>query len=737
MSARQVPSPSRYRLAALVAAVLVAPLAVLSPASPAGADPTLPIQVDGTQVTLIDGLVTVADASTFTMPFVNTGPDPLSITIASAWPVSYGPSPTLDEENALWSAGVDPATLTNSSSATLVSDTCVGSTLAPFDTCEFNVELPPDWPLDSEPFGVYFEMEDDSIGVVARTLLVWPVVPPPPPGPPANDDFVNATDLSGLTIPEWGDPPLVISGDTTGATLETGEMDYGDQGGSVWYKFTAPPGGFAGQLGVRAADTGFYVDRLMAGYPDPMNPGLLHPSNLPAQVDRLTTARGNEVVPFDAAPNTSFVRMEPGHTVYFRVSSRQYPFPGDGPFSLELFRAPVGNDPVQQAWDVWQGQPFADNTGWGGDGTTFQVTPDAPGQAPTAWFTHVFDRPGMLTIGLTSEDAKGLPSDRPLGVSLYRAPTNSPVTDVAQLGTPVASATGTLSSAWRYLDGSWVLLDQWAATLMDVAVTPGRYYIAIERGSAGGTFFAISDQFHASGPPPPPPAAQVRIGDVSVMEGDSGSRNLSFPVTLSQPAATDVTVQVDVVAGTATPGTDYVAPTRTKTLRFKPGQTTKTVNVPVLQDLDVEGDETLTVELSNPSAPYTIADGEGVGTILDDDGFASPNVGIGDVRVYEGTDGTKAGKVILPVTLSSPAVAETTVVATVYVGTADGSDLRLLTKPKRITFRAGTWKKAVSMLLYPDAVIEPDETITVVLSDPSSGLVIARSGGTGTIANDD
>ncbi|WP_208027452.1 hypothetical protein [Rhabdothermincola sediminis] len=106
------------------------------------------------------------------------------------------------------------------------------------------------------------------------------------------------------------------------------------------------------------------------------------------------------------------------------------------------------------------------------------------------------------------------------------------------------------------------------------------------------------------------------------------------------------------------------------------------------------------------------------------------------MRVYEGTGGTSAGKLILPVTLSSTAVAETTV-ASVYAGTADGSDLRLLTKPKRITFRPGTWKKAVSMLLYPDAVIEPDETITVVLSDPSSGLVIARSVGTGTIANDD
>lgn len=734
MSESHIPSASRYRLTVLVAAVLVVPLVALSPASPAGADPTMPIQVDGAAVTVVDGLVTVADDSVFTVPFINTGLSAVEVVEESR--TLPGDNLTAAEQAALTAAGIDPLPTNGSADGfpDLVGDTCSGTILGTGSTCSITLELPTTWPITDAPFAVVLELiswDGSNDLVVARTVVVWPPGPPSPPPPPANDDFANAVDLSGLTIPDWPST-VTVTGDTTGATLEPGEMTAPDLLGSVWYRFTAPPGGFAGALGIHHSDPNFLITGLMAGSPDPWNPGLMHPSLLPGQVDRLADARGNTVVPAGLYPGF-YYRMEPGHTLWIRVTAWQGAiYPGDGPFSFELTRAPVGNDPIGQAWDVWQGNPVPSGAGVSGDGTTHQVTLDLPGGAPEAWQTFLVDRPGTFDVTVNSEDAKGLPSDRPVGVRLYRAPTTSPVTDATQLGPPVASDTGGLGSKTVYLDGAWVALPEWTAALSDVPVSPGRYYLAIEAGSAGGSFYGISVLFSAA-----PPTEQIRIGDASVLEGDAGTRSLSFPITLSQPATTDVTVQVDVVPGTATPDVDYDAPSRSRTVTIPAGRTAKTVTVPVLQDLDVEGDETLTVELSNPSAPYVIADGVGVGTILDDDGFATPNVGIGDARIYEGTGGTLAGRLRLPITLSSPAVADLTVVATVYAGTADGSDLRLLTKPKRITFRPGTWKKTVSMLLYPDAVIEPDETITVVLSDPSSGLVIARSVGTGTIANDD
>ena len=56
------------------------------------------------------------------------------------------------------------------------------------------------------------------------------------------------------------------------------------------------------------------------------------------------------------------------------------------------------------------------------------------------------------------------------------------------------------------------------------------------------------------------------------------------------------------------------------TLTFEPGVTTRTILVPTVDDTEVEVVETFVVNLSNPPAGATIADGHGTGTILDNDG---------------------------------------------------------------------------------------------------------------------
>ena len=88
------------------------------------------------------------------------------------------------------------------------------------------------------------------------------------------------------------------------------------------------------------------------------------------------------------------------------------------------------------------------------------------------------------------------------------------------------------------------------------------------------------------------------IADASVAEGDSGTADLEFTVTLS-PAA-DVTTTVDWATsdGSATAGTDYTA--GSGTLTFTGGETSKTITVKVTGDVVDEGDsETLSVTLSN------------------------------------------------------------------------------------------------------------------------------------------
>jgi hypothetical protein len=108
----------------------------------------------------------------------------------------------------------------------------------------------------------------------------------------------------------------------------------------------------------------------------------------------------------------------------------------------------------------------------------------------------------------------------------------------------------------------------------------------------------------------------LSIGDVTVTEGDSGTTQASFTVTLDRPVPAPVMVHYTTADGTATAPGDYTASVGDVT--FAAGQSSQLVAVPVVGDTTDEPDETFTVELSD-SAGAAIVDGSGVGTIVDDD----------------------------------------------------------------------------------------------------------------------
>lgn len=110
----------------------------------------------------------------------------------------------------------------------------------------------------------------------------------------------------------------------------------------------------------------------------------------------------------------------------------------------------------------------------------------------------------------------------------------------------------------------------------------------------------------------PPSSVNLRIGDASVVEGQSG--NIRFTVTLSQVSSSTVTVKYATSNSTAIAGSDYTS--SNGTLTFTAGQTSKTISVPILDNNSIESNETFSVVLSNPSNA-TIADSTGIGTISD------------------------------------------------------------------------------------------------------------------------
>ena len=109
----------------------------------------------------------------------------------------------------------------------------------------------------------------------------------------------------------------------------------------------------------------------------------------------------------------------------------------------------------------------------------------------------------------------------------------------------------------------------------------------------------------------------LSINDVAVVEGNAGTTNAVFTLTLSPASASTVTVSAITSNGTATAGSDYTA-TGPTTITFLPGDTSETFTVPVLGDTAIESTETFNVTLSNP-VNGVIGDGTGVGTITTDD----------------------------------------------------------------------------------------------------------------------
>ena len=112
------------------------------------------------------------------------------------------------------------------------------------------------------------------------------------------------------------------------------------------------------------------------------------------------------------------------------------------------------------------------------------------------------------------------------------------------------------------------------------------------------------------------PVPTLTIADTTVVEGNSGRVEATFPVRLSRPSAQTVSVHFATQDGTASGGTDYT-PTN-GTVQFGVGMTNQTLRVGVLGDTLFEGDETFSIVLDAP-VNATIARGTATGTILDDE----------------------------------------------------------------------------------------------------------------------
>ncbi len=143
-------------------------------------------------------------------------------------------------------------------------------------------------------------------------------------------------------------------------------------------------------------------------------------------------------------------------------------------------------------------------------------------------------------------------------------------------------------------------------------------------GSAPITSNGLYDAFVAKLSQTPDPA-MISINDVSGTEGNSGTKDFVFTVTRSGDLSQAVTVGYTlgpIGSAPATLGEDYDYVDSVHALTIPAWAATGTITVHVIGDAFKEPNETFAVNLSlsNPPPGATIIDGQGVGTIVNDDG---------------------------------------------------------------------------------------------------------------------
>ena len=218
---------------------------------------------------------------------------------------------------------------------------------------------------------------------------------------------------------------------------------------------------------------------------------------------------------------------------------------------------------------------------------------------------------------------------------------------------------------------------------------------------------------------------------VADAEGTEGGP-VNFTLTLSRPVSTEmVTVTYMTAEGTAS-SADFTA--AAGTLTFAVNDMSKTVPVQTTHDTVDESNETFTLMLSNPSADVTLATTTATGTITDDDGAPSLSVAA--------ASGPEGGLVNFTVRLSPASGQAVTVAYATAPGTAtsspDGVGADFTAAAGTLTFAAGETSRPVPVLITDDSVHDPNETFTLMLSNPLGATLTATDAtATGTIIDDE
>ncbi|MCW2959380.1 MAG: repeat protein, partial [Solirubrobacterales bacterium] len=229
-------------------------------------------------------------------------------------------------------------------------------------------------------------------------------------------------------------------------------------------------------------------------------------------------------------------------------------------------------------------------------------------------------------------------------------------------------------------------------------------------------------------------APTVSVSPLTILEGTGGTTTATLTVTLSAPSGRTILAGYATKDQTAIAGVDYQQ--AAELLTYNPGETSKTITIPIAPDSEIEQDETFEVYVFNAASgsdsvsPVTV-------TITDDDlnDANKPQLSVGDVTVaLEGDAGTTR-QAVFTVSMDRPLAR----IVTVAYATAPGSALApddYTAVAGVLTFAPGERTKTVTVTTVGDDLLEFNQDFRVQLAEPLNAKLLDGSG-LGIITDDD
>lgn len=592
--------------------------------------------------------------------------------------------------------------------------------------------------------------------------LSWSMVTPPP-----NDDFANAAVLSGTSGTIYDTPATY----NYGATSEPGEpIHSNERGHTIWFAWTAPSNGL---LKMRTLGSGFYTmldvyagsgindltrlpfEKEEGGVDDQAGMGA-RPSNVRVRagrnyhivIDGYSTPDTYLKLTWDfvtAPPNDYFedavVLSGPSGTLsgtptttnvnasaedeegWFNWYTRSVWYKWTAPYDSVLRLSTAGSN-FEAIAIVYTGNSLDTLQYVTSNSDSPRGFIDFPVTAGTTYHIAVFGwdwAQGLIKLdwtlpAFTISDATVTEGTNSTTYATFTVSRVGATTGAQAASVNYATADGTAKQVEDYITQSGTLNFAPGETSQKITIEirgDGRDEDdeTFKVNLSGATGLAIGDGQGIGIIIDNDATPQLSISDVTLTEGNSGTRSAAFIVKLSAASGKTVTVNAIPSNGTATASKDYTA--GGIKLTFAPGEVSKTYNVPVISETLSETDENFFVLLSAP-VNAGLARARAIGTIKNDD--AVPGISVADISLQEGHFGTRVA--VFTIKLLQPSGQIVKVNYATAVGTATADVDYTAVPSTQVAFGVGATTALARVVIKSDVIDEPNETFKLNLSGP-------------------